>query len=58
MQETISFGNPQIADTIAEKFGDGKEIKIEMRYTSQVLGIIKDIEQAHADAAHSKLTFR
>ena len=54
----MSFGNPQIADTMAEKFGEGQELKVEMRYMPQVLEFIQKIETAHQEAAKSKLVFR
>jgi len=53
----MSFGNPQIADTMAEKFGEGQELKVEMRYTPQVLEFIRKMEVAHQEAANSKLVF-
>lgn len=58
MAKSMSFGNPQIADKMAEKFGKGQELKVEMRYTPQVLEFIKKIETAHEEAAKSKLAFR
>ncbi len=58
MAELKSFGNPQIADTMAEKFGEGRELKVEMRFTPQVLEFIRKIETAHQEAAKSTLVFR
>jgi len=58
MGKQASFGKADLAKKIACKFGTSEEaVKVEMRYTKEVQKFLRKVDEAHKQAADSKLLF-
>lgn len=57
MKKHSTFGNAELAQKMASKFGAQEPVKVEMRYAKQVKAFIRKIEEEHQKAAECKLKF-
>ena len=53
-----TFGNQKITEVFEKLFGKGETITVPMLYEKEVNKFLNTIEQAHKDAAKSKLVFK
>jgi hypothetical protein len=58
MEKQSTFGNADLAKKMASQFGTSQEsVKVDMRYAKEVQAFILKVEDAHNNAAKSKLVF-
>jgi hypothetical protein len=52
------FGNQKVTKVFEKMFGKGETITVPMLYEKEVSAFLKTIEDAHKQAAKSKLIFK
>lgn len=58
MKKQATFGNADLARTMAAQFGTSQEtVKVKMRYAKEIETFIRKVEEAHQKAADSELAF-